>query len=62
MLKVSDRVRDKDYYATGIIVALYGRWAWVIIDGDPPGARPVSCQLASLEKIEERKIEKQAAA
>src|SRR4029077_12978157 len=44
MIALGDRVRDKEYYAAGRIVGLYGRWAWLILDDDPPNH--TACDVA----------------
>jgi hypothetical protein len=57
MNALGDHVRDKEYYAAGRIVGLYGRWAWLILDDDPPNTRPVTSQIIDLELIAAEKAE-----
>ena len=45
------------FAAAGRIVGLYGRWAWLILDDDPPNARPVTSQIIDLELIAAEKAE-----
>lgn len=56
-MKVGDRVRDRDFYCEGRIVAIYGRWAWIEIFGDVPGSTPITSQIASLDLIADDKAE-----
>jgi hypothetical protein len=57
MIALGDHVRDKEYYAAGRIVGLHGHWAWLILDDDPPNARPVASQIIDLELIAAEKAE-----
>jgi hypothetical protein len=57
MIALGDHVRDKEYYAAGRIVGLHGHWAWLILDDDPPNARPVASQITDLELTAAEKAE-----